>query len=301
MKYDCCNVGGLIKSEELRHDEEIEIIAERIIKEADEARVVLIGGPSSSGKTTFAKRLTYHLNENNVKPLTVSTDDYFVGDARNPRDENGKLDYEHIQAVDLEKLNRDLVDLIAGKEVMMSRFDFERHAPAEVGHLERLSERGVVIIEGLHSLNPELTPSVPMNNKFLILAKTFTSPFRHVSNYKNGDGRLIRRMIRDSKYRGRSAENTIMLWDSVRAGERRWIDPFEHNAEYNFDTSLAYEPLVLKRYAKPLLEHISEDSPAFSKAKQLLMLLEKFPECGEGGVPGYSILREYIGGSSIEY
>lgn len=286
---------------ETKHAKEIEEIAQRVIREADAAKIVLIGGPSSAGKTTFAKRLTFHLKNDGIAPLVISTDDYFVGDARNPRDENGKLDYEHIRAMDLEKLNEDLLNLMAGKTVTIPRFDFEKHAPAEVGHDEHLEAGGVIIIEGLHSLNPELTPRISDSSKFLILVDTVSSPFNDLEGAKPGDGRLIRRIIRDSKYRGRKPTDTIRLWDSVRAGEIRWIQPFERNAEYIFDTTLPYEPGVLKYYASPLLESIPNDDPSYAKAQQLLELMEEFKEAPEHGIPGFSILREYIGGSCIEY
>lgn len=286
---------------ETKHAKQIEEIAQRIIREANAARIVLIGGPSSAGKTTFAKRLTYHLTNDGISPLVISTDDYFVGDEKNPRDENGNLDYEHIRAMDLEKLNEDLLNLLDGKTVTVPRFDFERHAPAEIGHQEHLDDGGVIIIEGLHSLNPELTPRIPMDSKFLILVDTISSPFNELEGAATGDGRLIRRIIRDSKYRGRRPTDTIRLWESVRAGEIRWIQPFEKNAEYVFDTTLPYEPGVLKFYAAPLLRAIASDDPSYAKAQQLLSLLDEFTEAPEDGIPRFSILREYIGGSCIEY
>ena len=290
-----------VRKAERRHDDEIESIARRIEAAADAARVVLIGGPSSAGKTTFAKRLTFHLNQNGIGTLVVSTDDYFVGDERNPRDADGNLDYEHLHAMDIEKLNADLVDLVAGRPAMMPRFDFTRHAPAAEGHEERLPDGAVIVIEGLHSLNPELTPNIPLDEKFLVLADTISSPFNDMDGAEPGDGRLIRRIIRDGKYRNRSAADTITLWPSVCAGERRWIRPFEGNAEFVFDTTLPYEPAVLRRYATPLLEAIGEDSPAFPAARRLLGLLSSFEARGDEGIPGYSILREYIGGSIIQY
>ncbi len=301
MKFDSCDIDKLILEEEARHDEEIELIARNIIDEAEAGRIVLIGGPSSSGKTTFSKRLTYHLNNQKINTLTISTDDYFVGDEKNPRDENGQPDYEHIEAVNLKQLNNDLLELLAGKEVRMPRFDFLKHAPSNEYHTEQIDSNGVIIIEGLHSLNPALTPEIPDTSKFLILAKTISSPFRNVCRYREGDGRLIRRIIRDSKYRNRQAAETIALWESVRIGESRWIKPFEINAEYNFDTSLAYEPVILTKFARPLLRNIPKSSPSYAKARQLLQLLEPYPEHSDDKIPGYSILREYIGGSSLEY
>ena len=290
-----------IAQAERRHDDEIESIARHIQAEADSARVVLIGGPSSAGKTTFAKRLTFHLEQNGVGTLVVSTDDYFVGDERNPRDEDGNLDYEHIRAMDLDRLNENLADLAAGREAVLPRFDFTRHAPMAEGHAERLKPGEVVVIEGLHSLNPELSPAIPDDNKFLLLADTVSSPFNEVEGAEPGDGRLIRRIIRDGKYRGRTAEATIALWPSVCAGEERWITPFRGNADFVFDTTLPYEPAVLKKFAVPLLDAIGPDSPSRATADRLLADLSRFEARGDAGIPGFSILREYIGGSIIQY
>lgn len=303
VKQRFCEEGmeSFVAAEEKRHADAIEQIAKRIQEEAEEARVILIGGPSSAGKTTFSKRLTFHLNRKGVSTLILSTDDYFVGDAKNPRDEDGNLDYEHILAIDLELLNQDLLDLMAGRVVMMPKFDFTSHERSQERMRGQLAKGGVIIIEGLHSLNPELTPQIPMNEKLLILADTISSPFDRMLEAENGDGRLIRRMIRDSKYRGRTPEKTIELWPSICTGERRWIRPYVENAEVIFDTTLAYEPMVLKGYAQPLLNAIDSTSPIYPIAKRLQALLEKVPFCEEGAIPGYSILREYIGGSILHY
>lgn len=292
---------GLISMEESRHDYELEYIAKRIQAEADSAKVVLIGGASSAGKTTFAKRTTFHLNRNGIGTLVISTDDYFVGDKKNPIGDDGKPDYEHIRAIDLERLNSDLSDLIAGKKVFLPHFDFASHEPSEEVTEAKLGSDSVIIIEGLHSLNEELTPAIPDNQKFLILADTISSPFSMLQDAMASDGRLIRRIIRDSKYRGRTPENTILLWDSVCEGEEKWIRPFVGNAEFVFDTTLSYEPMVLKRLAIPLLAQIPSSSGASKTARRLEKLLSIFRECGDEDIPGYSILREYIGGSVLKY
>ncbi len=283
------------------HGEEIEAMARGIGENAATARLVLIGGPSSAGKTTFAKRLTHHLNNNGIGTLVISTDDYFVGDALNPRDKNGNLDYEHIKAIDLDQLGANLRDLIAGRPAVLPRFDFHTHAPAKEGHEERLPDGSVIVIEGLHSLNPELTPSIPAAQKHLIFADTATNLYDEIPLSKPADGRLIRRIIRDSKYRSRGAEETIGLWQSVCDGEEKWIRPFTGNAAETFDTTLAYEPGVLRHYAEPLLSAISPASPAYIEARRLLGSLTHFKVGDEEGIPGYSILREYIGGSIIQY
>ena len=222
------------------HEQGIEKIAQFLISRRGEIRLVLVGGPSSAGKTTFAKRLQFHLESNGATTLAISTDDYFVGDSRNPRDAYGNLDYEHIRAMDLDMLNANLVDLLAGRKTLLPRFDFLRHEPSAEKREAQLPEGAFAIIEGLHSLNPELTPLVPKEAKHLILADTLTDPFEVCPGAEAGDQRLIRRIIRDSKYRGRGAADTIRLWASVRAGEERWIQPFTGNAETTFDTTDLY-------------------------------------------------------------
>lgn len=291
-----------IAAAEERHEQGIEDIAQTLLARRGKIRLVLIGGPSSAGKTTFAKRLLFHMERAGGSTLTISTDDYFVGDTRNPRDADGNLDYEHIRAMDLDLLNANLVDLIAGRTAMLPRFDFLRHEPMPERHGARLQgDDSFVIIEGLHSLNPELTPLIAPAAKFLILADTVTTPFPPDSAAEPGDQRLIRRIIRDASYRGRSAEDTIKLWDSVRAGEDRWIRPFKGNAQTVFDTTLDYEPGVLKGYASPALAAIAADSPAADTARRLAALLDDAAPLDDTPVPPYSILREYIGGSIIEY
>lgn len=280
---------------------EIDAMARNIAENSFATPLILIGGPSSAGKTTFAKRLTYHLEDCGICTLVISTDDYFVGDEKNPRDENGKLDYEHIEAMDLGQLNEDLSNLIAGRPVDLPRFDFHTHAPSLDRRKAKLAPGSVIVIEGLHCLNPRLTASIPKDRKHLIFADTVTDIFESVPGAKNSDGRLARRIIRDSKYRSRNAEETIRLWPTVCAGEEKWIRPFVGNADEVFDTTLVYEPGVLRGYAEPLLKQIGADSPAYSEARRLLAQLDDFPVVDEEGIPGFSILREYIGGSLIEY
>lgn len=290
-----------ILSAEDAHEQGIEKIARFLVSRQGEIRLVLVGGPSSAGKTTFAKRLQFHLESNGATTLAISTDDYFVGDSRNPRDASGNLDYEHIKAMDLDMLNANLVDLLAGRKTLLPRFDFMRHEPSAEKREAQLPEGAFAIIEGLHSLNPELTPLVPGEAKYLILADTLTDPFASCPGAKPGDQRLIRRIIRDSKYRGRGAADTIRLWASVRAGEERWIKPFIGNANETFDTTLAYEPSVLKEFAAAPLAEVGGTSAACGTARRLLSLLECFRALDPAPVPPYSILREYIGGSIISY
>lgn len=291
----------LVRTEELRHRNEIGAIASIVSKRAKDVRLVLIGGPSSAGKTTFAKRLTASLSGNGTGALAISTDDYFVGDAKNPRDENGKLDYEHIKAIDLDALNRDLASLIKGDEVLLPVFDFAARAPSKLKRKASLPGNSVLVIEGLHSLNPELTGAVPQSKKVMIMADTFASAFTILDGAEPGDGRLVRRIIRDSSYRGRRPDETLSVWPSVLEGEYRWIRPFERNAEFFFNTYLAFEPCVLKHYAARLLSSVPSSCGAFGKAQSLLSMISSFSDAGDEGIPGYSILREYIGGSSIEY
>lgn len=293
-------------SSEAAHDALIEAIAHELLAHRDASRLVLIGGPSSAGKTTFAKRLAWHLQQLGAETLAISTDDYFVGDALNPRDGNGNLDYEHIGAINLELLNDNLADLLAGRAALMPRFDFHVHAPAPERHEARLPDGAFAIIEGLHSLNPDLTPAIPASAKHLILADTVTDPYATGGGARRdavcaGAQRLIRRIIRDAQHRGRSAADTILIWPSVRAGEERWIRPFVQRAAEIFDTSLPGEPNILRPFAEPALKAIAPSSPAFETARGLLELLAAFPPVGDDDVPPYSILREYIGGSSIQY
>lgn len=290
---------------EKAHDRAIEEIARSLIARRDEVRVILIGGPSSAGKTTFAKRLSWHFDRDGASTLAISTDDYFVGDARNPRDEHGNLDYEHIRAMDVERLNSDLVALVSGRETILPRFDFQRHEPMKEGIPTRLASGSFIIIEGLHSLNPDLTPLIPANEKALILADTTTNPYATVPGALPGDQRLLRRIIRDSNYRGRAAADTILLWKSVQAGEDRWIRPFTGNAEIVFDTTLPYEPMALRPFVLPELLKLADSAeiPALVRetSKRLAADLAGFEDADSSAIPGYSILREYIGGSVIQY
>ncbi|MBR0057031.1 MAG: nucleoside kinase, partial [Kiritimatiellae bacterium] len=278
--------------------------------------------PSSAGKTTFSKRLAWHLEQAGAQTLAISTDDFFVGDARNPRDADGKLDYEHLNAIDLDLLNTCLSDLLAGREAHLPRFDFHTHAPFPERHPARLPAGAFAIIEGLHSLNPALTPAIPASAKHTILADTATNPYGLPAGREGlatpgqrGPGaaeapatvphgtpqRLIRRLIRDAKYRGRDAAATIAIWPSVTAGEARWIRPFANLADETFDTSLPSEPSFLRPYAEPALAAIPPSSPSHATAQGLLALLSQFPPLDAAPVPPFSILREYIGGSGIEY
>ena len=306
---------------EAAHDARIESIARGLIANRDAVRLVLIGGPSSAGKTTFAKRLCWHLEQAGASTLAVSTDDFFVGDALNPRDEKGNLDYEHIKAINLDLLNSNLADLLAGRVALMPKFDFHVHAPMPERHEARLPDGAFIIIEGLHSLNPALTPAIPDGAKHLILADTITNPYTPAGSVRpqlhskpapsngaarppavpSGAQRLIRRIIRDAQYRGRGAAETIMLWTSVVAGEERWIRPFVGNADETFDTSIPDEPGILRPFAEPALAAIGGSSPAYATAQGLLDLMAPFAPKDATDVPSYSILREYIGGSSIQY
>lgn len=296
-----CRMGNIVREAEEAQELEIDRIARWLVGRRGSVRVVLVGGPSSAGKTTFSKRLEFHLGEHGAKTLAISTDDYFVGDERNPRDGNGNLDYEHIRAMDLDRLNENLLDLASGREALLPRFDFHTHAPMAEGRVARLESGAFIIIEGLHCLNPELTPQLPPELKTVIRADTVTDAFAGVPGALPGDQRLVRRIIRDMKYRGRAPADTIGLWNTVRAGEERWIRPFECNAETVFDTTLAYEPGVLRTYALPALRGVRAGGAVRDAARRLAAALEGFGPLGDGDIPGYSILREYIGGSIIEY
>ncbi len=291
----------LIRVTEALHDKKFADIAAQIAARPD-VRLVLIAGPSSSGKTTSAKRLTTHLRVLGLRPVVVSTDDFFVGDERNPRDENGKLDYEHIRAMDLDLLNENLTGLLAGREVGMPRYDFKSRAPFPERTPMRLEPGQIIVMEGIHCLNPELTAAVPREQKFLVYVSALTQlGIDRCCRISTTDNRLLRRIVRDSQFRARPALDSLRMWPSVRKGEARWIFPFQHLADATFNTSLDYELAVLKGFAAPLLNTIKPDVPEYAEARRLTGILQNFMSISAKAIPGDSILRESIGGSQLSY
>lgn len=292
-----------VQTIEALHSKKLGRIADMIVARKPRPRLVLIAGPSSAGKTTTAKRLITHLRVNGLKPILLSTDDYFVGDDRNPRDENGKLDYEHIEAMDLPRLNSDLTRLLAGESVRMRAFNFKTHSGYDRPSETTLpAEGGIMVMEGLHCLNPRLTSEVPASEKFLIYLNTLTQLCIDSSNrISTTDTRLIRRIVRDYQFRGRTALETLRMWKSVQRGEQRWIYPFEHLADCIFNSALDYELAVLKPLAAPLLNQVKPWDVEYIEARRLSGILHNFSTLPTSVVPGDSILRETIGDSLLEY
>ena len=287
---------------EALHDKKLARIADAVTQRAPAVRLVLVAGPSSAGKTTFSKRLVTHLRVNGYRPILISTDNYFVGDARNPRDAAGNLDYEHIESMDLPRLNSDLLRLMAGEEVHLRAFDFKKKEGYDRPAATRLPENGLIVMEGIHSLNPQLTADVPRAQKFLIYINALTQlGVDSSTRISTTDTRIIRRMVRDHQFRNRPAIDTLRMWPSIARGEKRWIYPFQHLADAVFNSALDYELAVLKPLAAPLLNQIKPWDEAYIEARRLSGFLHNFSSLAPDVVPGDSILREYIGGSQLTY
>ncbi len=290
----------LINVAEALQERGIVLIADAIARRR--ARIVLIAGPSSSGKTTFSKRLAIQLLCCGIRPHTLSTDDYFVNRIDTPRDETGEYDFECFGAVDTSLLSRQLVELLEGKTVELPRYDFPSGERRYEGKRLCLQPKDVVIIEGNHALNPLLTKSVPQRAKY----KVFVSPLSTLSSgererVRPEDIRLLRRILRDSQFRGFTAQQTIRRNPSVLRGERRWILPFKHNADAAFNSSLLYELSVLRDKVLPLLRDVPEGTPEREKAQRLEAILEAQASLPAAQVPPTSLLREFWGGSSFKY
>jgi uridine kinase len=295
-------IDDIVLTAEALHDKKLARIADTIASRKPTTRLVLIAGPSSAGKTTFAMRLLSHLRVNGLRPALISTDDYFVGDQRNPRDANGNLDYEHIEAVDLPRLNADLLALLEGREAHLRRFDFITKTGGDRPEVTRLDPQGVIVMEGIHCLNPRLTAQVPRAVKFQIYVSALTQlGIDSHTRVATTDNRLIRRLVRDSQYRGYSALTTLRRWPSVRAGERRWIFPYQNLADAVFNSALDYELAVLKSFAVPLLNQVKPGHPEYAEARRLTGFLHNFLSLPAAVVPGDSLLREHIGGSQLKY
>ena len=295
-------VESFMRTAEALHEQKIGRIAEQIMARRGTLRVLLIAGPSSAGKTTFAKRLTTHLTVHGLRPVTLGTDDYFLGPEQTPRDGEGKLDFEHVEAVDLPAFNRDLAALVEGEEIEAISFNFQTKARERSGRRLRLESDQLLIVEGIHGLNPRLSLQVPAERKFSIYVSALTqlNLDRH-NRISTTDNRLMRRMVRDHRYRGHSALATLRSWPSVRRGEERWIFPFQSGADATFNSALDYELAVLKPKVEPLLMQIKPDQPEYAEARRLAQFLYNFSAVDERGVPRTSILREYIGGSAFKY
>lgn len=290
----------LINVAEALHSKRLGVIAQSIAQRG--SRIVLIAGPSSSGKTTTAKRLGIHLMTNMLTPKMISLDDYFVDRHTTPRDADGELDYESLYALDLERLQADLTALLRGEEVNLPTYSFELGRRVDKDHRMRLKPDEILLIEGIHGLNPELTASLPQQHIFKVYVSTLTTLNIDDHNWiPTTDNRLLRRIVRDYKYRGTSALDTIRRWPSVRRGEEKWIFPYQENADATFNSSLIFELGVMRDYAMPVLRQVPHNRIEYAEAYRLIRFLEYFEPVPASQIPSTSLLREFLGGSSFNY
>lgn len=292
---------GLIQLSEALQEKKIAQIADEIAKR-ENVKMVLIAGPSSSGKTTTCKRLSVQLAVNGIHPIGISLDDYFVNREQTPRDETGDYDYEHLHALNIPLLNEQMNALFRGEEVELPRYNFQMGRSEKSGRRLRLQGNEVLVLEGIHALNPELTASIPNDQIFRVYASALTTILLDTHNYiPTTDNRLLRRIVRDYKYRGVSACDTIRRWPSVRRGENRWIFPYQENADAMFNSAMLFELAVLKNQALPLLEQVPENCEEYAEAYRLMKFLRYIHTIKEDQIPPTSLLREFLGGSSFEY
>ena len=294
----------LINVAEALHDKMFARIADEITRRYHEggARVVLIAGPSSSGKTTSSKRLGIQLVTNYIIPKIISLDNYFLDRDHTPRDEDGDYDYESLYALDLEQFNKDIKALIAGEEVAMPTYNFQTGEREYRGNTLKLGENNILLMEGIHGLNPELTKDIADEMKFRVYVSALTTLSIDDHNWvSTTDNRLLRRIVRDFKYRGASAQSSIARWPSVRRGEEKWIFPYQENADAMFNSSLLFELAVMKDYAVPILEQVPVNVHEYAEANRLLRFLSYFKSLDPSNIPSTSLLREFLGGSSFTY
>ena len=303
-----CNRGmatDLINVSEALQEKKIVRIADEITnrnENGQRVKLVLISGPSSSGKTSFSKRLSIQLMTNGLRPYPISLDDYFVNREDTPLDENGQHDFESLYALDLPFFEAQLKALLAGEEVELPRFNFNIGKREPSGKKLRIDDNMILILEGIHALNPALTPNIPAANKYKIYVSALTTILLDNHNYiPTTDNRLLRRIIRDYKYRSHSAEATINRWPSVPAGEEKWIFPYQEYADAMFNSALIFELAVLKDHVEPVLRKVPNNSPAYSEAHRLLRFLSHFVPVQDEELPPTSLLREFLGGSSFVY
>jgi uridine kinase len=295
-------VRQFIQVAEALHDKKIALIADKICARRNEVRLILIAGPSSSGKTTFAKKLAVQLQVLGRNPFPISLDNYFLSRELTPRDEQGNYDFESLKAIDIKLMNEDLLRLMEGEQVRLPRFDFHSGQRKQNKTPIRLPERALIILEGIHGLNDELTPAIPTAQKYKIYVSALTQLNLDDHNrISTTDNRLLRRLVRDSQFRGHSAQDTLSMWESVRRGENRNIFPFQNTADSAFNSALDYELAVLKVYAEPLLKSVKPAQEGFHEALQLHSFLSNFASIPPSWVPEYSILREFIGESAFKY
>ncbi len=291
----------LINISEALQEKKISKIAEQIA-ERNDVKIVLLAGPSSSGKTSTCKRLSIQLVTCGKKPLQISLDDYFVDREKTPLQPNGDYDYESIYSLNLELFNQHLCDLLEGKEVRLPRYNFIAGRSEMSDKVLKMEDNNVLVIEGIHALNPMLTSKVDDKHIFRVYASALTSILLDEHNYiPTTDNRLLRRIVRDAKTRGCDARETIRRWPSVREGEHKWIFPYQENADAVFNSAMIFELAVLKNQAEPMLERVPENCPEYSEAYRLLKFLKYIPKVPDMNIPPTSLLREFLGGSSFEY
>jgi uridine kinase len=309
MKVDsAASLNEAIETERIRevvlvaealHEERIATIAHHIANQEGRVRLVLIAGPSGSGKTVFSKRLSVQLMAHGIRPVPLGLDDYFVDREKTPLDEDGQYDFETLDALDLQLFNKQLLALIAGQEVTLPRYDFKT-GKQEWGQTLSISDEHVILVEGIHGLNPDLVPNVPSEQIYRIYVSALTQlNIDHHNRISTTDTRLLRRIVRDAAYRGYSAQQTIKVWEKVRRGEWRNIFPFQENADAVFNSALVYELAVLKPFVEPLLRQVEPGTMEYVEVKRLLAFLDWFLACGPDLIPDNSILREFIGGSIL--
>ncbi len=291
----------LIQVSEALQEKKIALIADEIARRKS-IKMVLIAGPSSSGKTTTCKRLSVQLAVNGIKPIDISLDDYFLDRDQTPLDEHGDYDFEHLHSLNIPLLNEQMNALFEGKEVELPRYNFQKGKSEWSGKKLQLKGNEILVVEGIHALNPELTAQIPDSQIFRIYASALTTILLDNHNYiPTTDNRLLRRIIRDYKYRGVSAQETIRRWPSVRRGENHWIFPFQENADAMFNSAMLFELAVIKQQATPLLEQVPENCPEYAEAYRLRKFLSYIKPIPEDQIPPTSLLREFLGGSSFEY
>ncbi|MDD4991747.1 MAG: nucleoside kinase [Paludibacter sp.] len=293
---------NLIKVSEALHEKKVASIADMIAQRAEKVRFVLVSGPSSSGKTTFSKRLSIQLMVSGLKPLVISLDNYFVNRDETPLDENGEWDFEHLHSLDLELFNQQLKQLLNGEEIEIPFYNFEAGRREYKGEKLKLNEDSILILEGIHALNPELIPDIPSETTFKIYVSALTTISIDNHNWiPTADTRLLRRIIRDYRFRNYSARETIGRWPSVRRGEEKWIFPYQENADVMFNSALLFELAVLKKHAEPILAEVPKYCDEYTETHRLIKFLNYFVPIHDREIPPTSLLREFVGGSSFRY
>lgn len=291
----------MVKISEALQLKGFELIADAVARH-EGVKAVLIAGPSSSGKTTFSKKLCMALEQKGMSAKCLSFDDYYVDRELTPRDETGDYDFEHIDAINVPLFRQHFSQLLKGEEIELPRYDFTKGKSTQSGNYIKLANHTILIMEGIHALNPTLTGGIPEENIFRIYISGLTVAKNDDGTYYGTtDNRLIRRMVRDAQFRNTTASETLARWPSVRRGEEKWITPFQQNADVNFCTAFQYELAVLKQKALPILENVREDDPYYEEAERLKWVMNRFHDIPLDLLPSHSLLREFMGGSAFEY